>query len=47
MIAYTIGSSKSYNEYIANDKNPLKMGKTANYDGGGIWKTKEEISLFC
>ncbi len=46
MIAYTIGSTQNYNLAIQQDPNVTKIGRTLDYKGGWVWRTKEEASSF-
>jgi len=49
---YTIGHKASYDEYLATDKTPMKMGKRgalrggAPYLGGAVFLTKAEAEAF-
>lgn len=43
---YTVGHTKSYNQYLKEDDNPLKLGKCIldngeSYSGGIVFKTKK------
>jgi hypothetical protein len=47
VIAYTIGHTKSYNQALKEDPNDcFKVGRTFDYQGGWVWKTKEEAQAF-
>lgn len=46
-IAYTVGSTKSYN--LALERSPSdckKLGRSADYESGWVWKTSEEAQAF-
>ena len=43
---FTLGNTKSYNEAIKDNPNIKKLGKTENYEGGWVWKTKQEAVDF-
>lgn len=45
-IAYTIGCTKSYNEGFQTDPDMKKIGRSENYEGGCVWRTKEEAQAF-
>lgn len=44
---YTIGHTKNYLQYFDEQGIPQKKGKTKNYGGGSVWKTKEEAQQHC
>lgn len=47
MIAYTIGHIKNYEKVIADHPDDhFKAGAFDDYDGGYIWKTREEAKAF-
>jgi hypothetical protein len=46
VIAYTLGNTKSYNEAITNNPDTKKIGKSDDYEGGWVWKTKQEAIDF-
>jgi hypothetical protein len=45
-IAFTIGSTKNYIESITNNTSAKKLGKSEDYLGGWVWKTREEAEQF-
>lgn len=46
MKAYTIGSIKTYDEVLATNTEVKKTGRTSDYGGGWVWKTKEDAEQF-
>jgi len=44
---YTIGYTKSYLKYFEEQETPKKMGRTKDYPGGSVWKTKKEAQQNC
>lgn len=46
MIVFTIGSTKSYQEAFRHNLVVNKIGKSEDYEGGWIWKTKEDAYSF-
>ena len=39
---YTIGHTKSYLRYFEESGKVYKKGRTPDYCGGSVWKTKED-----
>lgn len=46
MIAYCLGHRKSYDLYLQTDKNPCKLGRRDDYEGGTVWLTLEEVNSY-
>jgi hypothetical protein len=44
---YCIGHRESYERYFAEQEQPEKMGRTADYQGGSVWLTLEEALAHC
>lgn len=45
-IAYTIGHTKNYQKAFQSSSTVYKTGRQPDYEGGWIWKTKEEAQKF-
>jgi hypothetical protein len=45
-IAYTIGHTVSYERYLKEDPNCMKVGRRDDYVGGCVWATQEEAQAF-
>jgi len=46
IIAFTLGSTKNYNESLLADRETKKCGKSEDYDGGWVWKSEKEAIEF-
>lgn len=46
IIAYTLGSTKNYDEALKLDPTTKKLGKNEDYEGGWVWKSKEDAEIF-
>lgn len=46
---YTIGHTESYRKYVREQSpaKPEKLGRTAEYEGGSVWRTIEEAVANC
>lgn len=44
---YTIGHTESYERYFAEQKQPVKVGRTDDYPGGCVWRTRHEAEEYC
>lgn len=44
---YTIGHTENYERYFEEQGTPQKLGRTADYAGGSVWKTQEEAQRGC
>jgi len=44
---FTIGKTEYYERYFREQDCPRKLGKTNDYEGGSVWKTREEAQKFC
>ena len=44
---YTIGQTTAYEENFKNLKVVEKLGRTKDYAGGSVWKTKKEALKNC
>lgn len=45
-IAYTVGLASSYDRDLTSGENNIKLGRSADYPGGWVWKTPEEAQEF-
>lgn len=36
-----------YRRYLREEERPEKLGRHKGYQGGSVWKTKEEAKKFC
>jgi hypothetical protein len=36
-VAYTVGYTESYDQYLRDDPKPGKLGARSGYDGGYVW----------
>lgn len=45
-LAYTVGHTSSYDQYLIESSKPMKLGKRDDYPGGWIWHTVEEARAF-
>lgn len=43
---YTFGRTSAYEKHIRETEEPMKIGKTADYKGGAVWRTREEAQAF-
>lgn len=43
---YTIGNTKSYTQYFAEDDQPRKLGIQGDYQGGAVFQTKEDAEEY-
>lgn len=46
MVAYTIGSTKSYDQALSEEPRVQKLGAYEDYEGGWVWKTTTEAHTF-
>lgn len=46
ILGFTLGHTKNYNESLVANPETKKCGKSDNYDGGWIWKSREEALKF-
>lgn len=46
IICFTLGSTKNYNESLATNSEVKKCGKSDDYNGGWIWKSRKEVLEF-
>jgi len=44
--AYTIGCAESYSQGLCQEKTLRKLGRTDNYDGGAVFRSKESAQKF-
>lgn len=44
---YTIGHTSSYEIYFKEQGVPKKLGRTEDYQGGSVWKTRKEAEDYC
>lgn len=44
---FTIGYTENYERYFIEQPKPRKLGRTADYPGGSVWRTFEEAKLNC
>ena len=44
--AYTIGNSVAYDAHLAKGEPVHKLGRCEGYDGGWVWRTREEAQAF-
>lgn len=44
---YTLGHTQSYEFYFDEQSTPRKKGRTEDYVGGSVWRTKEEAQKRC
>jgi hypothetical protein len=40
--AYTVGFTTSYDQALAEEEPPYKIGRNEEYDGGWVWKTAKD-----
>jgi len=46
-LAYTVGHTKSYDQYLVeSSKPPIKLGRSVDYPGGWVWKTVDDARAF-
>lgn len=43
---YTIGNKEAY-DHDLSERQVRKLGRTENFCGGSVWKTKEEARIYC
>lgn len=43
---FTFGRTSGYDEHIATEPNPKKIGKRDDYPGGSVWRTRAEAQAF-
>lgn len=45
-LAYTIGKTDLYSQYIASQGRPVKLGRTRSYAGGAVFRTRADADAY-
>lgn len=46
MEAYTVGYRPTYDDSLAGEDPPTKLGRTGDYQGGWVWRNAQEAQHF-